>query len=283
LNNFDLHNHSVASDGLSTARELVGLAKRNGCDALALTDHDTVDGTEAASVAASELGLRFIPGVEISVSWEPDIDSRPATLHIVGLGISPAHPVLAAGLAGISAGRIERARKIGCELEAAGIPGMFARAYELAESKTMVGRTHFARALAEAGKVRDVADAFERYLTPGHPGYVPHRWAALDAAIAWIRAAGGVAVLAHPGRYPLSSSQMQHLLETFKDLGGEAIEVVTGSHEEAQYREYARHARRFGFMGSRGADYHGPGESRFEPGQLPPLPDEVKPVWHALV
>jgi hypothetical protein len=282
LNNFDLHNHSIASDGTSTARELLTLALRNGCDAIALTDHDTIAGLPAADAVASELGLRFIPGVEISVSWAADVDSASSTLHVVGVGIAADNAVLKGGLNTIREGREARAKRIGDDLASAGIEGMCERALALADNKSMVGRTHFARALVEAGRVKGVGQAFQRYLTPGKPGYVAHRWADMQNAIDWIRAAGGVAILAHPGRYKLSRTQMAALLGEFKDRGGEAIEVITGSHEPRQYREYAAYARQFGFSASRGADFHALGESRFEPGTLPLLPDDLVPVWSRL-
>jgi hypothetical protein len=282
LKNFDLHNHSTASDGLLAPADVVRLAANNGCDALALTDHDVTDGLADARAAAQECGLRFISGVEISVSWVPDEDSKSTTLHIVGLGINEQHAAMVNGLASVRNGRLNRARLIGESLANAGIPGIFDAAYALAENKAMIGRTHFARALVDAGRVKDIGSAFQKFLTPGHPGFVPHRWASLDDAVAWIRASGGVAVMAHPGRYNVDSASMTKLLREFKDVGGEGIEVITGSHSTKQYGEYAARAREFGLLASRGADYHGPGESNAEPGTLPLLPDDLRPVWAVL-
>ena len=282
MNNFDLHNHSTASDGLLPAAALVALAARNGCDAVALTDHDTTDGVAAARASALQLNIKFIAGVEISVSWSPDKDAKSTTLHIVGLGVDVDNAALAAGLHSIRQGRFDRAKLMSDDLARVGINGMFEAAYALADNKTMLGRTHFARALVDARKVSSVGKAFERYLTYGRPGYVPHQWASLRESVDWIRAAGGIAVIAHPGRYNISKPEMTTLLAEFKDLGGAAIEVITGSHTNQQYREYAKLAREFGFMASRGADYHGPGESHTEPGKLPPLPDDLVPVWSQL-
>lgn len=282
MNNFDLHNHTIASDGLLTPSALVELAVRNGCDGLALTDHDNVDGLREADAAAKRLALRFIPGVEISVSWSPNQDAKSTTLHIVGLGIDAENSVLVGGLDSIREGRIARARRMGDDFARIGMPGMFDAAYALAENKSMLGRTHFARALVNAGRVSEVGKAFNRYLTPGRPGYVSHQWAALADAINWIRAAGGVAVIAHPGRYKLSKAEMTQLMGEFKDAGGAAIEVVTGSHSPPQFREYAVRAREFGFLASRGADFHGFEESHYQPGRLPPLPDDLTPVWTVL-
>ena len=282
LNNFDLHNHSIASDGLLTSSALIALAVNNGCDALALTDHDTTAGLVEAQKAADELNLRFIPGVEISVSWTPNADAKSTTLHIVGLGFDAENPVLAAGLNSIREGRTARAKLMGDDFARIGMHGMFEAAYEFAENKSMIGRTHFARALVARGAVNEVGKAFSRYLTPGRPGFVAHRWASLDDALAWIMAAGGVAVMAHPGRYKLQKAEMTQLLGEFKDLGGRSIEVMTGSHSPPQFREYALRAKEFGFLASRGADYHGPGESHYEPGQVPLLPDDLTPVWSVL-
>ena len=282
LNNFDLHNHSIASDGLLTSSALIALAVNNGCDALALTDHDTTAGLVEAQKAADELNLRFIPGVEISVSWTPNADAKSTTLHIVGLGFDAENPVLAAGLNSIREGRTARAKLMGDDFARIGMHGMFEAAYEFAENKSMIGRTHFARALVARGAVNGVGKAFNRYLTPGRPGFVAHRWASLDDALAWIMAAGGVAVMAHPGRYKLQKAEMTQLLGEFKDLGGRSIEVMTGSHSPPQFREYALRAKEFGFLASRGADYHGPGESHYEPGRVPLLPDDLTPVWSVL-
>ena len=273
LNNFDLHNHSTASDGLLTPTQLMELGASLGVDGLALTDHDTVEGIGEAADAARRLGMRFIPGVEISVTWGE------TTLHIVGLGIDPHHEVLASGLRGIREGRLGRARLMGDALAALGHEGTFEAALALAGSELRLSRSHFARHLVQIGAVSDTQRAFDRYLGKGKPAFVQHDWARLDDAVRWIRSAGGVAVLAHPGRYGLGPSDRETLLVEFKRLGGEAIEVVTGSHRPEQYATWRRIALEHGFLASRGADYHGPGESPAEPGRLPPLPASLEPVW----
>lgn len=289
LNNFDFHNHSNASDGLLSPRALIELAATSGCDAIALTDHDTTDGLREAGDAATALGLRFIQGVEISVTWPMPTDAearradiRPVTVHIVGLGVDPDNDLLGAGLSSIRSGRLTRAARIGDDLARAGIEGLFDDACDFAQNRTMVGRTHFARALVARGIVKNIGKAFERYLTAGKPGYVAHQWASLTDAVAWIAAAGGVPVIAHPGRYKLTRAERRLLLDDFKAAGGRAIEVITGSHQPHQYAEFAALARELGFLASCGSDYHGPGESHFQPGKLPPLPADLTPVWHAL-
>jgi predicted metal-dependent phosphoesterase TrpH len=273
LDNFDLHNHSTASDGLLTPSQLMELGARLGVDALALTDHDTIDGLEEAATAARRLGIGFVPGVEVSVSWGE------TTLHVVGLGIDPDSPALRQGLKSVRDGRFGRARLMADKLEALGIEGTLEAALALAGSENRLSRTHFARHLAERGAVRDTQAAFDKYLARGKPAFVAHRWADLEDAVGWILSAGGVAVLAHPGRYGLKPLARATLLESFKRLGGEAIEVVTGSHRPEEYATWRRVAEEYGFMASRGADYHGPGESPVEPGRLPPLPSTLTPVW----
>ena len=290
VQNFDCHNHSIFSDGLLRPRELVELAKKTGCDAVALTDHDNTGGLAEAETAAAELHIRFIRGVELSVTWPAKssvavaatADLNPITIHVVGLGIDPLDATLVAGIASIRDGRLERARQMGAHLAHMGIEGVFEDALALAENKDMIGRTHFARAMVTRGLATSVGAVFGKFLTPGKPGFVAHQWASLGDAIGWITGAGGVAVLAHPGRYKLSKQEMRQLLTEFKQAGGQTIEVITGSHEKHQYREYAALAREFDFMASRGSDFHGHGESRFQPGTLPPLPDDLVPVWTVL-
>ncbi len=270
--NIDLHCHSNVSDGALAPREVALRAARRGVDVWALTDHDQVAGLPEARAAALEAGMRFVAGVEISVTW------RGSTLHIVGLRIDPGNPTLAAGLAKVRGGRRERAKRMAEELKASGIDGAYAGALRHADNPDMVGRTHFARFLAEIGEVADTKGAFRRYLVPGKPGYVPHEWADLADAVAWICAAGGQAVLAHPGRYSLSAGAMDSLLQEFRAAGGEAIEVVTGSHSPDQYAHFAALARHHAFAASRGSDFHGPDEGA-EFGTLPPLDPDLRPVW----
>ena len=254
--------------------ELVARAAANGVHTLALTDHDEISGLAEARAEAERRGIRLIDGVEISVTW------RGTTVHVVGLRIDPASAALREGLQSIRRGRAARAQKIAEGLGAAGIADALAGARRYAENPELISRAHFARYLVEAGHAADVKNVFRRYLVKDKPGYVPHQWALLADAVGWIRASGGIAIIAHPGRYPLSRAEMREFLGEFKDSGGAGIEVVTGSHAPDQYAEFARSAREFGFLASRGSDYHGKGESRFDLGMLPSLPDDLKPVWH---
>jgi len=271
----DLHSHSTFSDGMLGPEALVERAVQRGVDMLALTDHDETGGLAVAREAAAAWGIRLINGVEISVQWEA------VTLHIVGLCIDPAHAPLHEGLAAIRAGREGRAQRIAASLAGAGIPGSLEGARRYAKNPELVSRAHFARYLVETGHARDTNAVFRSYLTPGKPGYVPHQWAGLAAALRWISGSGGVAVLAHPGRYPLNQQQCERLLEEFIGLGGVAVEVVTGSHAPDEFVTWARYARRFGLQASAGSDFHGPGEGYRDIGNVPVLPAGCKPVWSA--
>jgi predicted metal-dependent phosphoesterase TrpH len=242
-----------------------------------LTDHDELGGQSEARAAAEALGIRYLPGVEISVTWAA------RTLHVVGLGVDPSCPTLVEGLRATRNGRTARAQAMAAALEAVGIPGAYEGALRFVSNPDLISRTHFARFLVEKGFAPSTADVFDRFLGEGKPGYVPHRWATLENAVSWIGAAGGIAVIAHPGRYRYTPLEFDALFGTFVDLGGRAIEVVTGSHTPDQYREYADVARRFGFEASRGSDFHAPGEGRVELGALPPLPPDLTPVWDRLL
>ncbi len=271
--NADLHCHSTVSDGLLLPAELALRAHQHGVTLWALTDHDEISGQHEARQAAEAIGIRYLSGVEISVTWAG------RTVHIVGLNIDVSHPVLVNGLARVRDGRIERAMAMGARLEALGIPGAYEGALPYASNPQLISRVHFARFLVAQGAASSISDVFNRYLGDGKPGYEPHCWSALADAVTWIKAAGGEAIIAHPGRYAFTPVEFGVFFSEFADLDGKAIEVVTGSHTPEQYREYAAVARRFGFEASRGSDFHAPDEGRIELGCLPPLPADLKPVW----
>ena len=271
--NADLHCHSVVSDGTLTPEQLAERAYANGVRLWALTDHDELGGQERAQLAASALGMDYLPGVEISVTWMGQ------TIHIVGLGIDAGHAGILEGLRRTREGRGNRAKQMAEQLLKAGIPGAYEGALHFAGNQELISRTHFARFLVEQGICKDTDQVFKRYLVEDKPGYVPHLWATLDDAVAWIKGAGGVAVIAHPGRYKLSAMQMDELYKRFKEIGGMAIEVITGSHSPNQYQTYGKIAQHYGFLASRGSDFHDPGESYIDLGTLPHLPDHLTPVW----
>lgn len=255
---------------------VVARAAERGVQALALTDHDGVSGLAEARSAADAAGIRFIDGVEISVSWHEH------TIHVVGLSIDPDSPVLVEGLRVNRSGRSGRAERIAAQLAALGIEGALEGARAYVTNPDLVSRTHFARFLVETGHARSTQAVFERFLGEGRPGYVPHLWATLDTAIAWIVAARGVPVLAHPGRYKLDENGRNALLEGFRDAGGLGIEVVTGSHSPDEYGYWGRRANEYGLLASMGSDFHGPRETYKDLGELPPLPSSCVPVWTKL-
>ncbi|OYY95889.1 MAG: phosphatase [Hydrogenophilales bacterium 28-61-23] len=272
---YDLHCHSTASDGVLSPSELVRRASEMGVHVLALTDHDELSGQAEADAVAKEVGLRLIHGVEISVTWGN------VTLHVVGLNVDPYDPVLLHGLARNRGGRTERARRIGAELARLGIVGAFEGASALAENKELISRTHFARFLIQRGVAKNMKAVFKKFLVKGKPGYVAHEWASLSEALNWIQAAGGVAVIAHPGRYQIGREKMRLLLGEFRALGGAGIEVVTGSHTPDQVPIYADLALEFDLLASIGSDFHAPGEGGRELGRLTGLPERCKPIWQA--
>ena len=275
--NADLHCHSTASDGTLAPAAVVRRAHANGVDLLALTDHDELLGLPEAMATAAELGLRFVPGVEVSVSW---LDQ---TLHIVGLGFDPSNAALIEGLGKVRGGRDGRAALIAAELDRIGIRGSLEGALRYAGNPALVSRAHFARYLVEVGISKNVHDVFLHYLARGKPGYVEHVWATLEDALGWIKGAGGLAVIAHPGRYRLSHAEMDILFDKFRELGGDAVEVSCGAHDGGQVLAFARLARKFGLMASRASDFHGPEDSPIDLGRAPPLPQDLTPVWSQLI
>ena len=275
--NADLHSHSTVSDGTLEPAALVRRAAAKGVEMFALTDHDELGGLDAAIAAAADSGMRFVPGVEISVTYSEQ------TVHIVGLGIDQHSDVLRQGLADVRSGRMRRAEEMAQGLAAVGIEGALDGALAYAGNLDLVSRTHFARWLVNTGHCADVREVFNKYLVAGKPGYVPHRWARLPEAIRWINAAGGAAVVAHPGRYKFSETEFWALFSEFKEAGGAAIEVATSNHTTDQVKRFARVAREFDLEASRGSDFHDPAESHAELGRVCRLPDTLLPVWHRFV
>lgn len=271
--NADLHCHSVVSDGTLTPEELALRAKANGVELWALTDHDEIGGQARAAAAAAANGLAYLTGVEISVTFANE------TVHIVGLGFDATNPLIVNGLAKTRGGRGERAMDMSDGLAKVGIKGAYEGALHFVGNPELISRTHFARFLVESGVCKDTYEVFRKYLTEGKPGYVPHRWASLGDAVGWITQSGGVAVIAHPGRYKFTANEEFALFSEFKAHGGQGVEVVTGSHTAAEYVEYAAVAKEFDMVASRGSDFHSPDESRIDLGTLPLLPGDLTPVW----
>ena len=271
--NADLHCHSVVSDGTLTPEALAERAKANGVHLWALTDHDELGGQLRARAAANALNLDYVSGVEISVTWAGQ------TIHIVGLGIDANHMAIVEGLRRTRGGRGARAKLMAEQLLKVGIPGAYEGALHFVGNPELISRTHFARYLVEQGICRDTEEVFKKYLVENKPGFVPHQWANLDDAVGWIKSAGGVAVIAHPGRYNFTALQMNQLFERFKEIGGLGIEVITGSHSPDQFITFGKIAQKYGFLASRGSDFHDPTEGHTDLGALPHLPDHLTPVW----
>jgi len=274
--NADLHCHSVVSDGTLTPEVLAKRAKSNGVDLWSLTDHDEIGGQDRAIQAAKAVGLRYLTGTEISVSFAGK------TVHIVGLGFDHKQASMVDGLQATRGGRELRAQEMSTQLERVGIKGAYEGALKYVGNPELISRTHFARFLVESGVCSDTSEVFRKYLTDGKPGFVEHKWANLGDAVRWITGAKGIAVIAHPARYGFSANEEYALITEFIAHGGKAIEVVTGSHTDAEAARYAEVAREFSLLASRGSDFHSPEESRLDLGSLADLPKDLTPVWSVL-
>lgn len=273
--NIDLHCHSTASDGLLSTSAVTRRASENGVELFSLTDHDDLSGLPAARAVSDEVGMRFVNGVEISIEWGG------LQVHILGYNFNAEAVALNAGLKSVRSGRIERARRMSNDLEKIGIKGCFDGAMRYAENPNLISRAHFARYLVESGVCRDVRSVFDSYIVPGRPGYVDHRWATLEESVGWILDAGGIASIAHPGRYKFSRSEIRALIEDFKRFGGQAIEIISGSQSADSVTVFGRLAREHGLMASCGSDFHGPGESYVDLGRIESLPQGLTPIWEA--
>jgi len=274
--NADLHCHSVVSDGTLTPEVLAARAHTNGVELWSLTDHDEIGGQHRAAKAALQLGMKYITGTEISVSFAGQ------TVHIVGLGFNPDDPDMIAGLHRTRGGRNERAQEMSDQLAKVGIYGAYEGALQFVGNPELISRTHFARFLVESGVCKDTHEVFRRFLTEGNPGFVPHRWASLKDAVQWIRDGGGLAVIAHPARYGFTANEEYALFTEFIGHGGQGVEVVTGSHSTQDAIKYADVAREYKLAASRGSDFHSPDESHTDLGTLPWLPGDLTPVWELL-
>ena len=274
--NADLHCHSVVSDGTLTPEALAERALANGVELWALTDHDEIGGQQRAAAAAKAQGMHYLTGTEISVTFAGE------TVHIVGLGFDADNAELRQGLHNTRNGRRERAQDMSDGLAKVGIYGAYEGALKFVGNPELISRTHFGRFLVETGVCGDTHEVFRRYLTEGKPGYVPHRWARLGDAVRWITGAGGIAVVAHPARYPFTPTVEYALFTEFIAHGGRGVEVVTGAHGVAEQHKYAETAMEFGLAASRGSDFHSPDESHTDLGTLPFLPGTLKPVWELL-
>jgi predicted metal-dependent phosphoesterase TrpH len=269
---YDLHSHSLASDGTLSPTALVQRAAAAGVDVLALTDHDDTGGIVEAQQAAAQAGICLVPGVEVSVTWGKQ------TIHVVGLNIDINYAPLQEGLARSREYRNWRAEEMGRRLAKHGIEGAYEGAVARAHGR-IISRTHFAHFLAEHGHADSVRAVFHSFLKPNKPGYVPGDWATLEEALGWINGAGGEAVIAHPARYSMSASKRRRLLEEFVVLGGAGLEVVSGSHSRGDNFNMAQLAKNFKLRASAGSDFHGPENPWVELGRLQTLPEGCTAIW----
>ncbi len=269
---YDLHSHSIASDGALSPTELVKRAHEKGVTVLALTDHDTTNGLAEAQQAAAGLGMRLINGIELSASHLNQC------LHIVGLNIDPHNAALSEGIVRQQSIRDLRAKQIAEKLEKKKIFGAYQFVTQAAGNGEIT-RSHFADFLLTHQHVTTQQEAFDRYLSKGKPAFVPTVWASLEETVAWIKAAGGVAVVAHPMRYKLSAKWMNRALAVFKQAGGQGIEVVTGRASLDEIRMSQQFAEKHQLYASAGSDFHAPDNIYLELGRLAAMPVGLKPVW----
>lgn len=273
---YDLHCHSTASDGILAPADLVVRAKSRGVTHLSLTDHDTVSGLASAADAAEHEGIQLIHGIEFSTQW------KASGIHVVGLNIDPEHTSIHQAIQRQESTRSERARSIAERLETKhGIADAYDGARRYADG--VVGRPHFARYLMELGLVSTMNAAFNQYLGRGKAGDVPLEWLDLADVISAISASGGVAVLAHPGKYKFTLTKLRRLVEHFKGSGGRAIEVVSGNQSVNDTNSFADIAEQFNMLASSGSDFHVPGQPWQELGSQTALPSRCTPVWSAWV
>jgi hypothetical protein len=273
----DLHCHSRASDGAYPPAEVAARAASHGVNLWALTDHDTLDGVAQAQAAAAQLGMDFLTGVEISVTYAGK------TVHIVGLGMDVGNAALVQGLAQTRRGRAGRMQAMADKLALLGIADAYAGALAFADSEDGLSRTHLAQFLVQAGHCSSMQAAFDQYLADGKPAFVPFQWAKLQDAVGWIRGAGGVAVVAHPARYKFADALEQAFFADFVAAGGQALEIMTGSHQQHELAHYADLAQQFGLAHSCGSDFHGVGHEDYDLGHYPFIKlSGLTPVWDLL-
>jgi predicted metal-dependent phosphoesterase TrpH len=268
----DLHNHSYYSDGVLSPSEIVLLAKEQGCDVFALTDHDTTDGLLEAQQKADEIGLQLVHGVEVSAMWSN------MTVHIVGLGVDIDNEVLRQGLQRHQDFRQIRAEKMARGLGGAGVFNALEKV-KIVAKKGMITRTHFAQMLVQEGVCKDMRSVFKRFLTGKKPGGVGGKWAEFDEVIEWIHAAGGKAVLAHPLRYRMTNTKIKRLLGHLSGAGLDGVEVVTGSSSGDEITLVSQWAKEFGLLASIGSDYHGWPNQRVRIGHLQDMPNVNETIW----
>jgi 3',5'-nucleoside bisphosphate phosphatase len=268
----DLHTHSLHSDGTLAPEELVALAAARQVKVLALTDHDTTAGLDAARASCREHGIRFVPGVEITAGW------RGQEIHVVGLGIDATNATLRAHLTQLLQLRRTRIAAIGARLRRHRRFADHDVVQPVLDGAGVPTRTHVAREIVRLGVAKSTQQAFDEYLGRGCVGHVPQEWPAVATAVEAIRAAGGHAVLAHPHRYKLSAGALGNLCAEFRDLHGAALEVSLPALSPNDASRVASLARQHGLAGSAGSDFHEPGLPWRPLGRFAKLPEGIEPL-----
>lgn len=246
----DLHCHSTFSDGSDTPGRLARLGEAAGLSALALTDHDTVDGLEEFLSAQPEVTTRLLPGVEISCAY------LGRSLHVLGLLVEPEDPRFRARLAGLRGRRDHRNQAMVARLNHLGIPIRMEQVVAHAHS-SVVSRVHFSLALTELGAASSPEEAFRRWIGDSGPAYVPREELEPAEAAAWIREAGGVPVVAHPGRFAGRNFRWDESMRDLRNLGMAGFEARYGDYGPAEERYFLELADRLGMIACGGSDYHG--------------------------
>ena len=268
----DLHCHTTASDGTLSPEQLIDLAVEREITTLAITDHDTTAGYEQVRDYAQQQDLQLIVGSEVSCQW------RGQTIHIVGLDFDIDHPKLQAGLKHNRVKRWQRARQMDEKCQALKLEGVLDEMMPLQEDD-MIGRNHFAEVLIRRKKVKNQQQAFDKFLKKGRPLYVEVDWPSLQEVVGWIKAAGGIAVIAHPRQYKMTSNKLNKMIADFIEAGGQALEVVNQPRANSDQIGMADRAVRFGLYASVGSDFHRPEHTWRGLGWLAPLPYKCQPVW----
>lgn len=253
LMKIDLHTHTHYSDGKLSPAELVMRAHNQQIDMLAITDHDTVQGVAEAREyqALQKRPLHIISGVEISTKW------RGFEIHILGLHIDCQDETLGARLAEQASIRLARAQKMCDKLAKIGINGVFDDAMQRV-GNGQITRAHLAQVLLERGVVSSWQSAFSQYLGKDKKAYVNAPWPSLTQAIEWIRDAGGVAVLAHPGHYDMKTKWLRRLLSDFKHANGQGMEVTHPNMPPTKKHLLSNLAREYQLLAAVGSDFHAP-------------------------
>lgn len=258
----DLHVHSTASDGSYEPAELPAMAVKAGLSALALTDHDSLEGVAAAGEAADAVGIELVPGVELTAYTALPGSDGQVELHIAGLLVNPDSVVLANRLRELRAARVERIREMARKLQELGMEIESERVLERAPGAA-VGRVHVAQEMVDRGCCKHLSEAFDRYIGSGCPAYVPKQRMTPPEAIELVRSAGGCAVLCHPGLTPGVEGYIEELVEN----GLDALEVYCPMHTARDKKRWLETARRFGLAVSGGSDFHGAAKPDIHIGQ----------------